>query len=154
MKNGFQNVYKMGRELSGLSQEKASDLLNISTRCLRYYESGDVPTPDDMAYHMMGVYGVPYLGWLHLQQNVVGANILPPLSPELYGAALGLQGAIHTLYSKVPVIAKIAEDNLIDSEEAQIWDSEVRPPTRHMSGYLMTLALHPEKRDSRLLAAR
>ena len=44
-----QNIYKNARKSAGFTQEKASQLLNVSVDSLRDYEQSQRPVPSDVA---------------------------------------------------------------------------------------------------------
>lgn len=60
-----QNIYKNARKSAGFTQEKASQLLNVSVDSLRDYEQSQRPVPSDVASAMCDVYQAPYLAVQH-----------------------------------------------------------------------------------------
>lgn len=54
-------LIKKAREEANLTQEQASEKLNIAWRTLAYYESGQRKIPDDIAYLMSDVYKAPVI---------------------------------------------------------------------------------------------
>lgn len=64
-----QNIYKNARKSAGFTQEKASQLLNVSVDSLRDYEQSQRPVPSDVASAMCDVYQAPYLAVQHAQRG-------------------------------------------------------------------------------------
>jgi len=93
MKRTCENIYKSARVDAGLTQEKAAEMLFISTRSLCDYESGKTIPPEDVVSRMVDVYDSPRLGYQHLKQNnIVGRRLLPDLKTnDLPRAVLRLQ---------------------------------------------------------------
>lgn len=58
------NPFRRERRLAGLSQEKAAELLGISTRTLQKYERGKARPRFDMVVRMAEIYGCDLYAFL------------------------------------------------------------------------------------------
>ena len=75
-----QNIYKNARKSAGFTQEKASQLLNVSVDSLRDYEQSQRPVPSDVASAMCDVYQAPYLAVQHLRlTSDLGKRVVPEI---------------------------------------------------------------------------
>lgn len=57
----YRNIYQIARETSGLTQERAAELFNISVESLRSYETDRRIPQDSTVLKMIEVYGTPFL---------------------------------------------------------------------------------------------
>ena len=64
------NIYKIARESSGFTQEKASELLATSVTSLKAYEYSQRIPPDDIVIKMIEIYDAQYLAYQHLKTSV------------------------------------------------------------------------------------
>ena len=69
MKTPCVNYYAKCRKHAELSQETASELLNVSTRSLSDYENDYSTTPEDILARMSEVYNAPELPTVHMKQR-------------------------------------------------------------------------------------
>ena len=67
--NEYRNIYQIARESSGLTQEKSSELLDISVDSLRAYEGGKRVPPDHVVIKMIEIYDTQYLAYQHLKTS-------------------------------------------------------------------------------------
>ena len=113
-----QNIYKNARKSAGFTQEKASQLLNVSVDSLRDYEQSQRPVPSDVASAMCDVYQAPYLAVQHLRlTSDLGKRVVPEIQlKDLPEAVLGVLAAVQRFCAKREVMVEIAA-----SEQAE-WD--------------------------------
>ena len=92
-----QNIYKNARKSAGFTQEKASQLLNVSVDSLRDYEQSQRPVPSDVASAMCDVYQAPYLAVQHLRlTSDLGKRVVPEIQlKDLPEAVLGVLAAAY-----------------------------------------------------------
>lgn len=120
-------IYKICRELTGYSQERAAELLNLSVRHLARIEAGEIVPADDIVRHMGLLYqDGRYLEARHLHDtSAVAASFLPAIEN------VGLQTAVMRLFNATMDFAekqrnreliKIAEDGQIDAMERVQFD--------------------------------
>jgi ribosome-binding protein aMBF1 (putative translation factor) len=65
----YRNVYQIARESTGLTQEKASEFMDISVDSLRAYEGGKRVPPDKVVIKMIEIYDTQYLAYQHLKTS-------------------------------------------------------------------------------------
>lgn len=70
-------IFQTCRQAAGITQERAAELLGISTRTLAAYESGERPVPPLRAADMVDLYGTQFLAMQYLRLYAPFANILP-----------------------------------------------------------------------------
>lgn len=113
------NYYKICRNTSGLSQEQASDLLNVTVHTLSKYENGHAKVPDDLVVAMTEHYKAPLLAWWHLKNTSVLGKFLPDIiMPQTNGdMAFQLIMAKDEIKSVAKEVMKIMSDGVIDDSE-------------------------------------
>lgn len=123
MNKEFQSIYKTARLTSGLTQEEASEKLNISTRWLSAYENGKTP-PDDIVDNMIQIYGDTRLAYLHLKQStLIGRKYLPEMQIEdLSLSVLKFQKEYKDIEKIKDNMIEIACDGRIDEKEKKAWN--------------------------------
>ena len=119
-----QNIYKNARKSAGFTQEKASQLLNVSVDSLRDYEQSQRPVPSDVASAMCDVYQAPYLAVQHLRlTSDLGKRVVPEIQlKDLPEAVLGVLAAVQRFCAKREVMVEIAADGQIAESEQAEWD--------------------------------
>ncbi len=76
----YQNIYQKARENTNLTQEKASELLDISVESLRAYENDKRIPPNAIVSKMISIYNNNLLGYEHVRRNTeAGIMFLPEL---------------------------------------------------------------------------
>lgn len=119
-----QNIYKNARKSAGFTQEKASQLLNVSVDSLRDYEQSQRPVPSDVASAMCDVYQAPYLAVQHLRlTSDLGKRVVPEIQlKDLPEAVLGVLAAVQKFVAKRDALVEIAADGRISADEQTEWD--------------------------------
>ena len=119
-----QNIYKNARKSAGFTQEKASQLLNVSVDSLRDYEQSQRPVPSDVASAMCDVYQAPYLAVQHLRlTSDLGKRVVPEIQlKDLPEAVLGVLAAVQRFCAKREAMVEIAADGQIAESEQAEWD--------------------------------
>ena len=70
-------IFQTCRQAAGITQERAAELLGISTRTLAAYESGERPVPPLRAADMVDLYGTQVLAMQYLRLYAPFGDILP-----------------------------------------------------------------------------
>lgn len=121
----YRNIYQIARESTGLTQEKASELLDISVDSLRAYEGGRRIPPDKVVIRMIEVYNTQYLAYQHLKTSAeVGQAYLPNIEiKELPVAILKLQKEVSDFIKCRDLMIEITCDGVIDESEQEQWNN-------------------------------
>lgn len=119
----YRNIYQIARESTGLTQEKASDHLDISVDSLRAYEGGKRIPPDRVVIKMIEIYDTQYLAYQHLKTYEVGRTYLPNIEiRDLPVAILKLQKEVSDFLKLENEMIDITYDGVIDEEERPRWE--------------------------------
>ncbi|EGT5564749.1 XRE family transcriptional regulator [Clostridioides difficile] len=120
----YQNIYQLSRENTGITQEKASELLDISVESLRAYENDKRIPPNVIVSKMVSIYNNNLLGYEHVRRTTeAGVMFLPKLElRSLSNITLKLHKEIKDYLKKEDDFIDIVEDDVIDEEEEEIWD--------------------------------
>ena len=146
MQNDCTNIYQSARKIAGLTQERAAELLDLSTRSLADYESGLRLPPNDVADRMVTVYNSQLLAVQHLRNSTQFArDLLPDVQP------MTLPQAVRTLVDAVYSFADdrldrelidIARDGVISADERERFD-RVIDKIRDITAAAIALASMP-----------
>ncbi len=140
MRFQLKNYYKIGRENTKLTQEKAAELLNISIRSLSDYENDKVIPNDDVVMQMVRIYKNKMLGWWHLRNTSdLARESLPDIielksDPEIFLQSEFASDEIEVVQNLIKVIladGKITSDEFEDFEK--IKELAKRTATRLLS---------------------
>ena len=125
MPRKHRNIYKIGREDAGLTQERASELIDISVESLRAYENNTRIPPDPVVIRMIEIYDARYLAYQHLKTSAeVGRKYMPDIElKDLPIAILNLQKAVADYLKVGDEVIDIAYDGVIDDEERPRWET-------------------------------
>ena len=125
MPRKHRNIYKIGREDAGLTQERASELIDISVESLRAYENNNRIPPDPVVIRMIEIYDARYLAYQHLKTSAeVGRKYMPDIElKDLPIAILNLQKAVADYLKVGDEVIDIAYDGVIDDEERPRWET-------------------------------
>lgn len=119
----YRNIYQIARESTGLTQEKASEHLDISVDSLRAYEGGKRIPPDRVVIKMIEIYDTQYLAYQHLKTYEVGRTYLPNIEiKDLPVAILRLQKEVSDFLKLKDEMIDITYDGVIDEEERPRWE--------------------------------
>ena len=129
MQNDCTNIYQTARKIAGLTQERAAELLLLSTRSLADYETGLRLPPNDVVDRMVTVYNSQLLAVQHLRASTRFArDLLPDIQ------VMTLPEAVLTLIDAVYAFADdrldrelidIARDGVISENERERFDRVV-----------------------------
>jgi len=120
----YRNIYQIARESTGLTQEKASELMDISVDSLRAYEGGKRIPPDKIVIKMIEIYDTQYLAYQHLKTSAeIGQKYLPNIEiRELPVAILKLQKEVTDFIKCKDLMIEITCDGIIDDDERPQWN--------------------------------
>ncbi|HBF5453332.1 TPA: helix-turn-helix transcriptional regulator [Clostridioides difficile] len=120
----YQNIYQISRENTGLTQEKASELLDISVESLRAYENDKRIPNNQIVAKMVSIYNNNLLGYEHVRRTTeAGVMFLPKLEMKsLSSITLKLHKEIKDYLKKEDDFIDIVEDDVIDTEEEEVWN--------------------------------
>lgn len=124
MAQEYRNIYQIARESTGLTQEKSSELMDISVDSLRAYEGGKRIPPDRVVIMMIEIYDTQYLAYQHLKTSAeIGQKYLPNIEiTELPIAILKLQKELTDFIKCKDLMIAITCDGIIDDDERPQWD--------------------------------
>ncbi|UWD47112.1 helix-turn-helix transcriptional regulator [Clostridioides difficile] len=120
----YQNVYQKARENTNLTQEKASELLDISVESLRAYENDKRIPNNQIVAKMVSIYNNNLLGYEHVRRTTeAGVMFLPKLEMKsLSSITLKLHKEIKDYLKKEDDFIDIVEDDVIDEDEEEVWN--------------------------------
>ena len=119
------NLYKRARLSTGISQERAAEMLGLSPESLKQYEGGRRVPPDDVVARMVEVYRLPWLALEHSQATDT-LGVLPDVEPRpLPLASIALRNRLHDATGRLDALLRIAEDGIIDDTERPEFDDIV-----------------------------
>ena len=128
MERKYPNLYQRARLSTGLTQERAAELLGLSVESLKQYEGGKTVPKDETVARMVEVYSCPWLALEHAQATD-RLGVLPEVNVQ------SLPTAAITLINRVLDFAerhrdrqllRIAEDGIIDEKERPDFDAICR----------------------------
>lgn len=119
----YRNIYQIARESTGLTQERASEYLDISVDSLRAYEGDKRTPPDHVVIKMIEVYDTQYLAYQHMRtRDDVGKSFLPNVEiKDLPAAMLRLQKEVNDFIKLRDEMIDITCDGVIDENEKERW---------------------------------
>lgn len=115
------SIYQLAREVSGLTQERAAEYLNIATETIASYEQGRRKVPDDIVFAMSELYQHPILCYKHLRLKATAKELPDVEVRSLSQAVIMLLKNIDDLEENRNSILRIAYDNKIDENELNNW---------------------------------
>ena len=119
------NLYQRARLSTGMTQERAAELLGLSVESLKQYEGGRTVPKDETVARMVEVYRLPWLALEHSQATDT-LGVLPEVEPRpLPLASIALRNRLHDATGRLDALLRIAEDGVIDEEERPEFDDIV-----------------------------
>lgn len=134
MNTSCKNVYKLARNIAGLTREVAAEKLHISTRTLAYYEcEKDKPNTirpgGDIVEEMIRVYETKWLAYMHFKTSTeLGRKHLPDidLHSDVARLVLKLKKEVDDMNRVDRDMISIACDGRIDKHEEDTWKSVIK----------------------------
>lgn len=119
------NLYQRARLSTGMSQERAAELLGLSVESLKQYEGGKTVPKDETVARMVEVYRLPWLALEHAQATDT-LGVMPEVTPRpLPLASIALRNRLHDATGRLDALLRIAEDGIIDDTERPEFDDIV-----------------------------
>lgn len=119
------NLYQRARLSTGLTQERAAELLGLSVESLKQYEGGKTVPKDETVARMVEVYRLPWLALEHAQATDT-LGVMPEVEPRpLPLASIALRNRLHDATGRLDALLRIAEDGIIDDTERPEFDDIV-----------------------------
>lgn len=123
MVQNYRNIYQIARESTSLTQEKSSELLDISVDSLRAYEGGKRTPPENIVIDMAKIYNRPYLILQHYQNTLIGRELFPNIQIKyLAEAVLTFLDELEDLEGIKKLMIKISRDGQVDESENDDWE--------------------------------
>lgn len=140
MNERYRNIYQLARNVAGLTQLEASEMLNVSVRALGNYELGNTVPHGDIVAEMVEQYGTKWLGYEHLRQSTeLGMNTLPAIDvSDIAKSVLVLQKESGDVENMKSWMIEIACDGKIDKHEEGRWD-QVTKEVFEMAGAALSV---------------
>ena len=125
MERKYPNLYQRARLSTGMSQERAAELLGLSPESLKQYEGGKTVPKDETVARMVEAYSCPWLALEHAQATD-RLGVLPKAEPRpLPMASIALRNRLQDATGRLDALLRIAEDGVIDEAERPEFDSIV-----------------------------
>ena len=119
------NLYQRARLSTGMSQERAAELLGLSPESLKQYEGGKTVPKDETVAKMVEAYSCPWLALEHAQATDT-LGVVPEVTPRpLPMASIALRNRLQDATGRLDALLRIAEDGVIDEAERPEFDSIV-----------------------------
>lgn len=115
------SIYQVAREVSGLTQERAAEYLNIATETIASYVQGRRKVPDDIVFAMSELYQHPILCYKHLRLKATAKELPDVEVRSLSQAVIMLLKNMDDIEENRNTILRIAYDNKIDENELNNW---------------------------------
>ena len=124
MAQEYRNIYQIARESKGFTQEKASELMDISVDSLRAYEGDRRVPPDSVVIKMIEIFDAQYLAYQHMTTKTkLGEEFLPELKlKNLAESVLTFLDKCEDLGKIKALMIKISCDGVIDKGEKDSWN--------------------------------
>ncbi|EGT4532611.1 XRE family transcriptional regulator [Clostridioides difficile] len=128
MSKQYHNIYQISRENVKLTQEKASELLDISVESIRAYENDKRIPNNQVVARMICIYKNKLLGYEHVRKSTeAGIMFLPELKiKSLSSIALKLHKEIKDYLKKEDDFIDIVEDDVIEEHEEIVWNTTMK----------------------------
>lgn len=120
------NLYQRARLSTGMSQERAAELIGLSPESLKQYEGGKTVPKDETVAKMVEVYSCPWLALEHAQATDT-LGVMPEVTPRpLPMASIALRNRLQDATGRLDALLRIAEDGVIDEAERPEFDAICR----------------------------
>lgn len=147
------NLYKRARLSTGMSQERAAELLGLSVESLKQYEGGKTVPKDETVAKMVEVYRLPWLALEHAQATDT-LGVMPEVTPRpLPMASIALRNRLHDATGRLDALLRIAEDGIIDDTERPEFDDIVSELRETMTAIYQVIYSGAETKKERPEAA-
>ena len=125
MERKYPNLYQRARLSTGMSQERAAELLGLSSESLKQYEGGRRVPSNETVARMVTIYHLPWLALEHAQ-IIDTLGVMPEVTPRpLPMASIALRNRLQDATGRLDALLRIAEDGVIDETERPEFDEIV-----------------------------
>lgn len=140
------SIYKLARDIAGLTQKDAAERIGVSIRTLAGYEALKPIPHSDIVNNMVNVYKANWLGYEHLRStSELGKSCLPKIAfKSIAESVLMFQKEVNDLESINNDMINIACDNLIHDHEKDRWTS-ITKEIEEVAGAALSLIFTKEK---------
>lgn len=143
------NLYQRARLSTGLTQERAAELLGLSPESLKQYEGGKTVPKDETVARMVEVYRLPWLALEHAQATDT-LGVMPEVEPRpLPLASIALRNRLHDATGRLDALLRIAEDGIIDDKERPEFDDIVQELRETMTAIYQVIYSGAETKKER-----
>lgn len=120
------NIYRIGREMAGMTQARYAEALGVSVEAVAQYENGTIMPSDEVVTRMVEISGHPVLGYWHLLNKSRVASQQLPRVP-----CVPIAQAVCTLISELndfrdryalDELVTLARDGKIDQTEQETFN--------------------------------
>lgn len=126
MERKYPNLYQRARLSTGMTQERAAELLGLSVESLKQYEGGKTVPKDETVAKMVEAYSCPWLALEHAQATDT-LGVVPEVTPRpLPMASIALRNRLQDATGRLDALLRIAEDGIIDEKERPDFDAICR----------------------------
>mgnify|MGYP004468125161 CR=1 FL=1 len=147
------NLYQRARLSTGMSQERAAELLGLSPESLKQYEGGKTVPKDETVAKMVEVYSCPWLALEHAQATD-SLGVMPEVTPRpLPMASIALRNRLQDATGRLDALLRIAEDGVIDETERPEFDDIVAELRETMAAIYQVIYSGAETKRERPEAA-
>ena len=147
------NLYQRARLSTGMTQERAAELLGLSVESLKMYETGKTVPKDETVARMVEVYRLPWLALEHAQATDT-LGVMPEVTPRtLPMASIALRNRLHDATGRLDALLRIAEDGIIDATERPEFDDIVAELRETMTAIYQVIYSGAETKRERPEAA-
>ncbi len=148
MNSKYENIYKIARINAGMKREPAAEELNIATRTLDKYESGELKVPDDVVKKMCFLYQNSFLAYRHLQKSELG-EFLPAISEtNLSAATVTVMDGYNDFTDIYKNLIKMVSDGKITKDEKCDW-KEAKEQAFDLAAALIAMAISGDIQNGR-----
>ena len=113
------NIYKTGRSVAGMTQERWAEAIGVSVDSVRGYEAGTQIPGDDVVQAMCEIRGLTALGYWHISnKSKVAAELLPAVD------VVPMPQAVCALLSEIRRFTKFHEPLLDIAADGRLAPSE------------------------------
>ncbi len=125
MERKYPNLYQRARLSTGMTQERAAELLGLSAESLKQYEGGRRVPSNETVAKMVEVYHLPWLALEHTRATDT-LGVMPDVTPRpLPMASIALRNRLQDATGRLDALLRIAEDGVIDETERPEFDKIV-----------------------------
>lgn len=125
MERKYPNLYQRARLSTGMTQERAAELLGLSSESLKQYEGGRRIPSNETVAKMVELYHLPWLALEHAQATDT-LGVMPEVTPRpLPMASIALRNRLQDATGRLDTLLRIAEDGVIDETERPEFDEIV-----------------------------